>query len=77
MANELPVRIGLLCKENFSHKAEVISLKGKARQSNLQPIRVKDQHIAQELYLRIAGDEASFADTAAKFSQGPKPKLMV
>ena len=73
---ELPVRIGLLCKENFSHKAEARFLlkKEKLDKVTYSLLRVKDRHIAQELYLRIAGDEASFADTAAKFSQGPEAK---
>ena len=30
--------------------------------------------MARELYLRIAGNEAKFADLAAEFSQGPEAK---
>ena len=37
-------------------------------------LRVRDDFMARELYLRIAGNEAKFADLAAEFSQGPEAK---
>ena len=37
-------------------------------------MRIKDGFLARELYLRIANEEASFADLAAKFSQGSESK---
>ena len=35
-------------------------------------LRVKDRFLAQELYLRIEANEASFADLAAKYAEGPE-----
>ncbi len=37
-------------------------------------LRTKDAYLAQELYLRIDGGEASFGDLAAEFAEGPERK---
>ncbi|MEM8603917.1 MAG: peptidylprolyl isomerase [Cyanobacteria bacterium P01_H01_bin.121] len=35
-------------------------------------IRTQDAHLAQEIYLRLQDDHASFADLARTYSQGPE-----
>jgi len=37
-------------------------------------LRVKDRFLAQELYLRISGREANFADLAAQYAEGPEKR---
>ena len=71
---ELPERIRQYCREHFQHKAEARFL---ARKDQLDRVvysllRVRDVFLARELYLRIAGGEANFADLAAQYSQGPE-----
>ncbi len=73
---ELPRRIRQYSQEHFQHKAEARFL---ARKEQLDRVvysllRVKDGFLARELYLRIAGGEANFADLAAQYSQGPEAK---
>ena len=73
---ELPRRIRHYSQEHFKHKAEARFL---ARKEQLDSVvysllRVKDVFLARELYLRIAGNEANFADLAASYSQGPEAK---
>ena len=73
---ELPRRIRHYSQEHFQHKAEARFL---ARKEQLDRVvysllRVKDRFLARELYLRIAGGEANFADLAAQYSQGPEVK---
>ena len=73
---ELPRRIRHYSQEHFQHKAEARFL---ARKEQLDRVvysllRVKDGFLARELYLRIAGGEANFADLAAEYSQGPEAK---
>ena len=73
---ELPRRIRHYSQEHFQHKAEARFL---ARKEQLDQVvysllRVKDGFLARELYLRIAGREANFADLAAQYSQGPEAK---
>ena len=73
---ELPRRIRQYSQEHFQHKAEARFL---ARKEQLDRVvysllRVKDGFLARELYLRIAGGEANFADLAAQYSQGSEAK---
>ena len=73
---ELPQRVRQYSQEHFQHKAEARFL---ARKEQLDRVvysllRVNDGFLARELYLRIAGNEANFADLAAEFSQGPEAK---
>ena len=73
---ELPRRIRQFSQQHFQHKAEARFL---ARKEQLDRVvysllRVKDGFMARELYLRIAGGEANFADLAAQYSQGPEAK---
>ncbi|MCB4427996.1 peptidylprolyl isomerase [Synechococcus sp. MU1643] len=73
---ELPTRIQIYSQEHFQHKAEARFL---ARKEQLDQVfysllRLQDRHLARELYLRISGGEANFADLAANYSQGPEAK---
>ena len=59
---------------NFGHMAESLFLK---KQDDLDYatyslIRVEDQLISQELYMRIKESEESFEDVASKYSIGPE-----
>tara|TARA_B100001939_G_scaffold334491_1_gene335497 strand:- start:521 stop:1231 length:711 start_codon:yes stop_codon:yes gene_type:complete len=73
---ELPVRIQKYCKETFNHKSEARFLAKKEQLDKIvySLLRVDDGFLARELYLRIAGGEANFADLSAEFSQGPESK---
>lgn len=69
---ELPTRIDQHALEHFSHRAEKRFLERKAELDRVvySLIRVQDSGLAQELYLRIAEGEATFADLAAAHSEG-------
>lgn len=69
---ELPLRIDRHVLQNFTHRAEKRFLERKAELDRVvySLIRVKDMGLAQELYLRIAEGEDTFADLAAAHSQG-------
>ena len=73
---ELPARIQQHSQEQFQHKAEARFLAKKEQLDSVvySLLRVRDGFLARELYLRIAGQEANFADLAAEHSQGRKPK---
>ena len=73
---ELPRRIRQYSQEHFQHKAEARFLARKEQLDHVvySLLRVKDGFLARELYLRIAGGEANFADLAAQYSQGPEAK---
>jgi len=71
---ELPLRIQAFSQREFGHKAEARFL---ARKEQLDRVvysllRVRDPLLAQELYLRIVGREANFADLAAQYAEGPE-----
>ena len=70
----LPLRIRLHCKEHFLHKAEAHFLKRKNQLDQViySLLRVQDPFLARELYLRIEAGEASFADLAIQYAQGPE-----
>ena len=73
---ELPTRFQIYSQEHFQHKAEARFL---ARKEQLDKVvysllRLEDGYLARELYLRISGGEANFADLAANYSQGPEAK---
>ena len=73
---ELPIRFQIYSQEHFRHKAEARFL---ARKEQLDSVvysllRLQDGYLARELYLRISGGEANFADLAASYSQGPEAK---
>ena len=73
---ELETRVKIHSHKHFQHKAEARFL---ARKEQLDQVvysllRLQDGYLARELYLRISGGEANFADLAANYSQGPEAK---
>lgn len=70
----LPVRIKRYCAKNFGMKAEARFLAQKQQLDKVvySLLRVKDGSLARELYLRISGREATFAEVARSHSQGPE-----
>lgn len=70
----LPPRISHYVREHFLPKAEshFLERKNQLDQVVYSLIRVGDPYLARELYLRIADEEASFADLAASHSEGPE-----
>lgn len=70
----LPLRIRAHCNEHFRHKAEAhfLSRKNQLDRVVYSLLRVKDPFLARELYLRIEAGEASFADLAAQYAEGPE-----
>lgn len=73
---ELPTRAQIYSQKHFQHKAEARFL---ARKEQLDKVvysllRVQDGYLARELYLRISGGEADFADLATNYSQGLEAK---
>ena len=70
----LPLRIRAHCDEHFRHKAEAhfLSRKNQLDRVVYSLLRVKDPALALELYLRIEAGEASFADLAAHYAEGPE-----
>jgi parvulin-like peptidyl-prolyl isomerase len=73
---ELPLRLRILAAERFGAKAEAQFL---ARKNQLDRVvysllRVRDGCLARELYLRLEAGEASFAELAATYSEGPEQK---
>ena len=73
---ELNLRISKFSRENFLHKAEAHFLERKESLDRIvySLLRVQNAFIARELYLRIAGNEANFADLAAEYSLGNEAK---
>ena len=73
---ELPARVKQHSLKQFQHKAEARFLAKKEQLDRVvySLLRVRDGFLARELYLRIAGREANFADLAAEHSQGPESK---
>ena len=69
-----PKRIQRFCLEKYAHLAESRFLKRKDEldQVTYSLVRVKDQYLANELYLRLTNNEASFSDLAKEFSIGPE-----
>lgn len=70
----LPLKIRRHCEDHFQHKAEArfLSRKNQLDQVVYSLLRVKDGLLARELYLRIAAAEASFADLASSYAEGPE-----
>ena len=70
----LPLRIQEHCQRQFGPKAEqhFLSRKTQLDQVVYSLLRVRDGGLARELYLRIQAGEASFADLAARYAEGPE-----
>jgi hypothetical protein len=69
---ELPSRIHHHCQEQFLHRAEQRFLSRKQQLDTViySLLRVSSEHLANELYLRIAEGEADFAELAATYAEG-------
>jgi parvulin-like peptidyl-prolyl isomerase len=71
---ERSIRLQKVCERDFVHKAEARFLDRKTSLDRVvySLLRLKDQGLARELYLRIADNEADFAELAQHYSQGPE-----
>ncbi len=71
---EMPMRIRRVSQERFGSKAEARFLERKEQLDRVvySLLRVKDAHLARELYFRIAAGEATFAELAALHAEGPE-----
>ena len=69
---ELDLRIQRYSLSKFKHKAEARFLQTKEQRDVVvySLLRLKDVYLARELYLRIKGGEANFADLSQKYSEG-------
>lgn len=67
-------RLARVAADRFAAKAEARFLHRKAELDlvTYSLVRVKDANLARELYLRLSDQEASFADLAARYSDGPE-----
>ena len=70
----LPLRIRQHCLRHYLDKAEArfLSRKKQLDQVVYSLVRVQDGMLARELYLRILDGEATFAEVAAQYSEGPE-----
>jgi parvulin-like peptidyl-prolyl isomerase len=68
----LPQRVRRFSQQHFGPKAEARFLDRKADLDSVvySLLRVKNLGLANELFLRISGGEASFSDLAGQFSEG-------
>ena len=64
----------LWCEQNLEDKLNNHYLERKSQldQVSYSLLRVKDQHLANELHLRIKESEASFEEIASEYSEGPE-----
>lgn len=70
----LPVRVRACSLERFSARAELRFLERKTQLDQVvySLLRVGDAGLARELYLRIQHGEASFAELASSYAEGPE-----
>ena len=71
-----PWRWLLWCEQNLGAKlnSHYLERKSQLDQVSYSLLRVKDQHLANELHLRIKEGEGSFEDIASEHSEGPERK---
>jgi len=71
---ELPARLQQHGERHFRAKAEARFLERKQQLDQVvySLVRLQHQGLARELFLRLQEGEASFADLAAQFSEGPE-----
>ncbi len=72
-----PFKLNKYCLDQFSSRvhAHFLTRKAKLDQVIYSLLRVSDQFIAKELYLRILGNEESFSSLAEKFSEGNEKEV--
>lgn len=70
----LPLRRSRHCRQQFGERAETTFLRNKndLDQVVYSLLRVKDPHLAFELYQRLDTGEADFTELAPRFSEGPE-----
>ena len=70
------IRSKLFCKDNFENKLETRFLERKSQLDIVvySLIRITDYFKAQEIYLRISEEKASFGELATKYSEGRESK---
>ena len=71
---ELPLRLRRHCERVYLAKAEARFLERKQQLDQVvySLLRLEDEGLAQELYLQLQDEEASFADLAARYTEGPE-----
>ncbi len=71
---ERPLRLRRHCERLYRPKAEARFLDRKTQLDRVvySLIRLSDEGLARELYLRLDEGEANFADLAAEYSEGPE-----
>lgn len=71
---ELPPRVQLHCQQRFLPKAEARFLERKHQLDQVvySLLRLQNEGLARELFLQLQEGEASFADLAARYSEGPE-----
>lgn len=78
LASELsaPLKMRRVAELKYGAKAEArfLDLKESLDQVVYSLLRVRDADLARELYLRLDQQEATFADLAAEYSEGPEKK---
>lgn len=69
-----PIQLRKAARERFGHKVEqhFLSRKSSLDQVVYSLLRVRDHDLANELYLKLAGNESNFADLAALYAEGPE-----
>jgi parvulin-like peptidyl-prolyl isomerase len=70
----LPLLRARHCRQAFEHLAETTFLRQKDNLDQVvySLIRVSDPHLALELYHRLTAGEATFADLAHQYAEGPE-----
>lgn len=70
----LPVLRARHCRAAFGHLAETTFLRQKGSLDRViySLIRVRDPYLALELYHRLEAGEATFADLASQYAEGPE-----
>ncbi len=71
---ELPQRLRRHCELVYLAKADARFLERKQQLDQVvySLVRLKDEGLAQELYLQLQDEEASFADLGAHYAEGPE-----
>jgi parvulin-like peptidyl-prolyl isomerase len=71
---ELPTRLRRHCERLYRPKAEARFLDRKQQLDRVvySLLRLKDEGLARELYFQVQDGEATFADLAAQYAEGPE-----
>ena len=71
---ELPIRLRRHCERLYRPKAEAHFLDRKQQLDRVvySLLRLKDEGLVRELYFQIQDGEATFADLAAQYAEGPE-----